>query len=983
MKNITRYSVRLLLAVSVLSSQLRAEVTVTDGTNSSFAAGYGVNTLAYNKNTGRVYVGLIEGGAPSNFRISWVGRPTTSAAAAAPTFTAVASATAITAPAANLNTLRIDQLSIIPTAPGANGAETLVFLAGADAAGIAAATRPVATTSTGTLVSQAAAADIQDGNAAANGRVIALRGMGSRLLAIVKANGAATADWGTTQDDAATLVTVTNTGGAHTFVTTATAPAAGTTLTTQAIANFARTANLGVANGLFLDAHYDDILGKLYVSKDVTAGNVNAADLAFGFVMFDVTNAAITLTNQTGVDLATSITAATQGGAKIVVAQRNNRVQLRRIRTLHTSAGYPYLIVQGGTDSAAADTQFNRIRAVPLVRANSPYAGRLAVNDLDCADTPVATGATANDALPLSADANSTVVGGGVLPADAAANITDMQVVGSTVYVAIDVAANGTNAPGLYYSQAILNDIGKVANWTDWAKVVKDETSGTARTVARCYRFAVDAAGGRIWTVPGGAAEVNRTLVKMTTWANSGATSTLQGQINGILNGTPCYSYFDLNNTVRNFANGTGIVSRIAFFGGMNKVCVAQLATGTAAAFGSAPSFEVQTDLTNAANSAVDISTGLENAGPIVALGWTGLATGGNTNFFLAGSPRGLYAFRKNTALGGRTGFNIISINGGGELLGATNAVPFTGTFAAWELTGLTEPVLNIVTDNATAYIHTRTINASGVSIDRVYRLIAPATGTVAALTDAANLVKIAETGAGSAGTLTNVRCINGIALVAQNAGGTQNELALATDQGVYMSRGGNIIASTEGDAAFTRVSAPVEVRNLSSNHHSRIPATIWGTEQATSRYNQPGTVVGSYSTQEDLLHLGTNAAATITTGINFDGFNTNTANVFGDLSLVAKAPGGMPTSHGFFSDGAFRVMLSDDFDGNSPHDVIRFLPWDVSSNLQGYNISSLITIPDAALQTTATNPLSEIYWVHRIAGHLCVGYDKGLAVLS
>ncbi|NDB61744.1 hypothetical protein EB001_25380, partial [bacterium] len=260
---------------------------------------------------------------------------------------------------------------------------------------------------------------------------------------------------------------------------------------------------------------------------------------------------------------------------------------------------------------------------------------------------------------------------------------------------------------------------------------------------------------------------------------------------------------------------------------------------------------------------------------------------------------------------------------------------------------------------------------------------IGGATTTVALITDAAVMIKIAETGAGSAGTLSGVRCINGIALVAQNAGGTVNELALATDQGVYISRNGNIITSTEANAAFTRVSAPVEVRNLSSSHHSRIPATIWGTEQATSRYNQPGTVVGSYSTQEDLLHLGNNAAATIATGINFDGFNTNTANAFGDLSLISKSPGGVPTSHGFFTDGAFRIMLSDDFDGTSPHDVIRFLPWDVSSNLQGFNLSSLITIPDTALQTTATTPISEIYWIQRIAGHVCAGFDKGIAVLS
>ena len=1018
MKNITRYSVRLLLALSVFSVQLRAEVTATDGVTaapSTFTPG--VNVIAFNKNNGKLYTGLVETGADSTFRIASIARPTTAASAAAPTFTGLASSFAIaTAGGAGVNLLRarIDQLTIIPNAPltGTTATqETLVFLGGVDAAGadgITLATRPVAMTSLGTAITQAAAANITDANAATvGGRVLALRGTSTRLLAVVQQTTQTDGTWGARRDDTVNITTVT--GDAATITTYAFARFASgvrpaVSLQTATVVEGSIYPFAGATTGTaaaFLDAHYDDILGKCYVSSVATSAAGAVTDVIFGFVIFDVANATnaangMLMVPQAGVNDATRQAAVTRNiGAtdnsgdqlKIVAATATagvtaRVVRLRKIRTLHTSAGYPYLIVQGGAETTGADTLFNSIRAVPLVRANSPYAGRLAVLDLDTPDTPVATGSANDNALPLSTEANATVVGGGVLPANAAANISDMQVVGTTVYVSIDVAAGAANEPGLYYSQAVLNDIGKVANWTDWAKVVKDDTAGTAVNVGRCYRSAVDAAGGRIWTVPGGVAETNRTFVKMTTWATSGATTTLQGQINGILNGSPCYSVFDLNNSERTFAlAGTGVLSRYAFFGGLNKVVAIRTAISTAAGYGSAGIIERQpADWSAAISAAVDISAGLADAGPIVALGWTGRATGTDINYLLAGSPRGLYAFRRNVA---PVGLDIADTAGDGTntIIGAMNAVPFTGTFS-WQLTGLTEPVLNIVTDNNFAYVHTRTINSSGVSIDRVYR-IGGATTTVALITDAAVMIKIAETGAGSAGTLSGVRCINGIALVAQNAGGTVNELALATDQGVYISRNGNIITSTEANAAFTRVSAPVEVRNLSSSHHSRIPATIWGTEQATSRYNQPGTVVGSYSTQEDLLHLGNNAAATIATGINFDGFNTNTANAFGDLSLISKSPGGVPTSHGFFTDGAFRIMLSDDFDGTSPHDVIRFLPWDVSSNLQGFNLSSLITIPDTALQTTATTPISEIYWIQRIAGHVCAGFDKGIAVLS
>lgn len=158
---------------------------------------------------------------------------------------------------------------------------------------------------------------------------------------------------------------------------------------------------------------------------------------------------------------------------------------VRLVRHLSTSTGLSYLVVQsesGGEFPA-------KIYALPVV-AKGPQenVGKIArKNDFTL---PI----DAHDAAQIThSDEPQALIGNGPLPMTAG-NVTDMYVVGETVYVALANTdpKNFENEAGIFTSTALLDGDGYIVAWTPWQRV--------AGTFNQTYAVGRDS-NGQIWYV--------------------------------------------------------------------------------------------------------------------------------------------------------------------------------------------------------------------------------------------------------------------------------------------------------------------------------------------------------------------------------------------------------------------------------------------------------------------------------------------------
>ena len=162
------------------------------------------------------------------------------------------------------------------------------------------------------------------------------------------------------------------------------------------------------------------------------------------------------------------------------------QVSIWKLRMMKTSTGVKYLIVVGGNGSGS--TTKNQVYAIPIVTLTSAGNSNL-LGTVASKNTPPLNGfsgrdpdrllargfnipATSNSDLVTSSDVQA-LVGAASMVAD----ITDINVVGDTVYVSTSQAGGGQQS-GIFYSQAIFNPNGSIANWTSWKR-----TGGSAKNV--------------------------------------------------------------------------------------------------------------------------------------------------------------------------------------------------------------------------------------------------------------------------------------------------------------------------------------------------------------------------------------------------------------------------------------------------------------------------------------------------------------------
>lgn len=253
------------------------------------------------------------------------------------------------------------------------------------------------------------------------------------------------------------------------------------------------------------------------------------------------------------------------------------QVSIFKVRTMHTSTGLPYLIVVGGNN-----VQQNKVFALPLVNKRNNQGvisvddltvhGTIAKKDADPIDvisnqdTPRFLGrkfdvpATTAMDIPISSDIAALVGGDGIASGD----IVDIRIVGDAVFVCVSEPETNQKS-GIFYSQALLDEKGRIKGWTQWQRV-----GGTTNKV---FGFALDAKLGNFTFIHGTDVD-SINSVKRTSWENND--ESLRGQLPDLLRGIMPQTaggirgLFDfsqntpgLNDIALTVATGNGVVALI------------------------------------------------------------------------------------------------------------------------------------------------------------------------------------------------------------------------------------------------------------------------------------------------------------------------------------------------------------------------------------------------------------------------------------
>ncbi len=791
------------------------------------------------------------------------------------------------------------------------------------------------------------------------------------------------------------------------------------------------TCSTGIAGNRYADypaLWYDSILNRLYVGTTINSaasGTVGTFTGVISVGIYPVTvvpNTSITIGAQLAPFTTFSNIPATATG--IVALRQDNAVSnasAQMLRTMHTSTGFVYLLVNGGTviaglaDAAATVTGEN-IYAVPLVGTASATAAAVGTfADIRTGDYLTQAGAAGSFALSTSAAYQ--VGGSGTLPITPGANVVkDMFVDGDTLYVAAgDGPATATNNPGVYKSQAVFNQNGQIDHWTDWQRVTPNDMAGqtvggTAAngTDGRADFVAVDGYTGHVWVT-------NATSLKsnVTQWSQPAVLtqqSGLPAAVNAALPGGLCYSVLDLNTSVTGWGGTTP--ARITAFGGQEKVCFA--ITGSASALPAAmngtyqqPTMQLQTtgdgNVYDYTQTNTFITTSLPaGAGAVISLAYSGwnpdTQTGANVGMFFAGcagtatTPPGLYAWCWSQT---QAGFDPITT----QLNDLQNVFNW-GTYEdgwSWQLIPNVQGMpVKIASLGGGLHVLTRTNG-----LDRIYST--PKRGTGVALNS--SFVVTASSGVAPTAGSTNsslasvtqiydfVISVSPLATAATPAANASEQLLMLTNDGIYTTSNasgmsGGTSANTNNlnqlNAGWVRIAAPTSLGLLSDYleqpGYNRSPQTFW-----FGNWTVNPTVPGVYnnyiwyqmsrnSINPDgftLANLTTyNADPTVTATFNgATSFNQTTApTIYATFPVNARL---------FYNDGSRRFFVQKNPANDGAYQVL-VLPY----NLYDYNITANGKAP---MSDAAVAQAGAFYWMSPIGdtGRLMMGTSKGVIALQ
>ena len=385
----------------------------------------------------------------------------------------------------------------------------------------------------------------------------------------------------------------------------------------------------------------------------------------------------------------------------IGIRRANINIGIQHLDIMRTTVGSDYLIVHGDVGWPAGTAPLlNSIFAIPLINnpTNATTHGTTAqrngaLNNEFKFITPSTTAGhlTSNNQNPAK-------VGGNPLPLQIAQSISDMMVIGDTVYISIAEQQSNINDSGIFYSQALFDQTGRINRWTRWKKRAFPFNSFSSKNITdpfdqpRVQFLSVDALNGKIFAVDGN----TNTTVASLQWSNGEQnTKSLTYNVNQALS-SGCFSSLDINQDTRGIS--ISCPGRYHLFGGVGTVVFAKASISkepggnfTIQASNRPAAQTIPTDYSSPEN--FFISTLPEEAGAVTSLEYSRrLIASTNQNYFFAGTQNGLYAFAD-------------SAGGGFTLTSATNnlnAAPFS-TRSWQKVNGIDGQVLAIKTSGAGA----------------------------------------------------------------------------------------------------------------------------------------------------------------------------------------------------------------------------------------------------------------------------------------
>jgi hypothetical protein len=692
---------------------------------------------------------------------------------------------------------------------------------------------------------------------------------------------------------------------------------------------------------------YDAVLNRLYIGTQIATGTT-AGDVANSIVVGYLTPAGVLTfiapTPNTALSAGTNtIVSAVSGGTAVPVTAVEPRV-------IHVSTGPDYLIVNGGQGAAA--TVGNTIYALPLVNnPSSPLTHGTFANKNSALTNGVFTvPAAAVGDLALNSDP-AAMVGAGALPTAATNKPFEIQVYGDTVYVSLDTLPASTTDTGLYSSQAMFDNTGKIVRWTPWRFHLVPVNAfpgvllpGGETHDGRITFFGIDEQAGLIWFVEGTTGRV----VGISTWNKGSLPNDMLNTLNQAL-ATGSYAALDLDSHTNGFAGETNY--RYALFGGNDTVVF------------------MTTSMLNTTQE-IPYTTFSTGAGTVFATSIPGTArtleysrqvTGnGAINYFFAGTEQGFFAF----APANGDGFNV-------NTLGLLNAAPFATSSWQQIATLPGEPIAIKTSGFGNLYVLMRQLstNPNVPFITTLYSI--PFQTTLAAMFAAGNIRTIAQAGIAS---FANVSYLSDIAVIATGAtltsAATKEQLVVSTNNGLFYSmasQAANGIESATNDATavWTQLAGTSGTAfNTISDINTPVHNTVWpisiadasgraifdrGTLNQFSGYSPDGTTISFNS-------------SFIPSNFNSKGGQPG----FATFDLVGA----------LFDDGARRFFIADRAQDPSFANKLESSPFDPS--IEGMVSPFLINYP-------VVNQQNRFYWIQQIGatGYLCAGTDQGVIALS
>lgn len=340
------------------------------------------------------------------------------------------------------------------------------------------------------------------------------------------------------------------------------------------------------------------------------------------------------------------------GDYGIAAVGASKQVSIFNLALMQSTTRLSYLVVVGGSGNPA--TTQKTVYALPLVNETGRLASKTAV--------PVQQFASGypykllNRALTRPVITNADLftqsdvqiqVGAGVAPGP----ITDMVVNGDAVFVSVAVPDADTDQPGIFCSQALFDQFGRIKGWTTWRRC-----AGFAEPI---WGFALDGYLGNFWALTGSSADTV-TTVKRTKWGQQtvglGALynqffPTDKGGAQGI---------FDFSQTTPGFSTNAANRLAVTLLTGYQQVLLAQTGISSGGLFG--PNTALGQSFVSADGTLRSFAPGIFSlacsGGALASLGAIIAATvvnDGNYGWFVVGGSGGIAVLANEDG----TGFNF------------------------------------------------------------------------------------------------------------------------------------------------------------------------------------------------------------------------------------------------------------------------------------------------------------------------------------